>query len=352
MITTCHVNDTSSARFLEVDAGTYVDKHGIKITRLPWRFADPFGLCQKLRVYKGTLSALQAESPDMIFVHSLQFLDVLQVVRYAHRHPGIRVIVDNHADYVNSANSWISREIVHKILWRYCAWRLVPVVERFYGVTPLRCTFLQEMYHLPPAKTALLVMGADDELLHRRPRDDVRRDVRERLGIDPQQYVLVTGGKIDRPKNIHLLVEAVASLNRNDIVLLLFGTPTDEMRAAMAPFVDHAAIRQLGWLAADEVYDYFLAADLAVFPGTHSTLWEQAAGSGLPCVLKRWHGMEHIDQGGNVRFLETDSVSAIKSTIASIFDTPGVFAGMTAAARHSMRYFSYRDIARRVLESG
>jgi hypothetical protein len=58
------------------------------------------------------------------------------------------------------------------------------------------------------------------------------------------------------------------------------------MKDEIMNLLDSSAIRYLGWVPSEKVYNYFFAGDLAFFPGTHSVLWEQAVGIGLPCILK------------------------------------------------------------------
>jgi len=111
-------------------------------------------------------------------------------------------------------------------------------------------------------------------------------------------------------------------------------------------------IRAIGWIDATKVYDYFLAADLAIFPGTHSVLWEQAVGTGCPCVFRRWKGIEHIDVGGNCVFLERGDQEEIEQLILKIRDHPSLLVDMKAVAvERGIREFSYSDIARRAIES-
>ena len=73
-----------------------------------------------LRVYEGTYQAIEKAKPDLIFIHGCQFLDMKYVVKYVKKY-ACKVYVDNHADFSNSATNWISKNILHKGLWRHCA---------------------------------------------------------------------------------------------------------------------------------------------------------------------------------------------------------------------------------------
>ena len=81
------------------------------------------------------------------------------------KHPKVKVYADNHADFVNSAKNLISKHILHPVVWRYYAKKLEPYLIKCYGVTPLRCRFLSEMYHISRDIIEFLPMGVDDDAI-------------------------------------------------------------------------------------------------------------------------------------------------------------------------------------------
>jgi carbamoylphosphate synthase large subunit len=107
-------------------------------------------------------------------------------------------------------------------------------------------------------------------------------------------------------------------------------------------------IHCIGWIPSEKVYDWFLASDLAVFPGTHSVLWEQAVACGVPCVFKHWDGMEHVDVGGNCKFLYNDSIDEIKNILLDIVKNKDNYEKMkNVAIKKGVNEFSYLEIAKR-----
>ena len=129
---------------------------------------------------------------------------------------------------------------------------------------------------------------------------------------------------------------------------MVFGSLTDDMRNYCAPlFKDN--INYIGWIDSKDVYPYFLAADLAVFPGTHSVLWEQAMASGIPGIFKDWDGgCSHIDCGGNALLLKEISVDILTREIDRIVNDLSIYNNMKYVAENSARKeFSYIEIAKR-----
>lgn len=333
-----------------VTPSTYINENGIPVTRLPYVKWLPHLLAKKLRLYKGVAKQIEDFQPDIIFLHDVQFVSVVTFSKYVSRHPKVKLFVDGHTDFINSAKNFISREILHKIIYRWCAKKIEPYTLRFFGVTPLRVSFFEDVYLIDKNKTDLLVMGVDDSVINLAERDEKRAAVRHLLGIQPDDFVLVTGGKIDARKNIHELMKVVRDVGIDNIKLIIFGTPTDEMRLVYDELAKSPRIITVGWTAPDKVYDYYFAADLGVFPGTHSVLWEQAVGVGLPCVFKRWKGMEHVDVGGNCLMLDHDGPQAIMDAINLIHSDKVLYSNMAAVALDKgISTFIYSSIARKAI---
>ena len=79
--------------------------------------------------------------------------------------------------------------------------------------------------------------------------------------------------------------------------------------------------------------------------------WEQVVGQGIPMIVKDWPGTHHIDLGGNVIFLQNDSVDEIEKTIEKIHNNHELYEMMKECAETKGKvYFSYSNIAKRSLE--
>ena len=109
-------------------------------------------------------------------------------------------------------------------------------------------------------------------------------------------------------------------------------------------------IINLGWITPEQANNYFFAADIACFPGTHSVLWEQAVGLGLPAIFKRWEGIDHIDLDGNCIMLDDVCVETIKKSILDVYNNKRLFVSMQESAKEGIKIFSYYDIAKRAIE--
>jgi homotetrameric cytidine deaminase len=164
-------------------------------------------------------------------------------------------------------------------------------------------------------------------------------------------FLVMTGGKIDMAKQqTVLLMQAVNRLSSPKVKLLVFGSVVPELKdKVLANCSDR--VQYIGWIASEQTYAYFSAADLAVFPGRHSVLWEQVAGLGIPMACKYWDGTTHVNVGGNAVFMHEDSADEMLRILSDLTENPEKYRKMKAAAQENgMNVFSYDAIAKRSIE--
>lgn len=324
----------------------FIDVNGILVIRLENKNNNFFS---KIPIYNNFIETLCSLKPDIIFSHGCQYRDSKKIVDYVKKHLNVKMFVDNHADYSNSATNFISKNILHKIIWRYYAQKMIPYTETFWGVLPARVDFLIDVYKIPKEKCKLLVMGADDDLVIFSAAQENMNTIKKKYSIKKDDFLVVTGGKIDAAKRqTILLIKAILYIQNPKIKLIIFGSISEDIKYEVMQLVDNERIIYAGWISPDESYNFFAASDLVVFPGRHSVFWEQAAGQGKPLICKSWPGTHHIDVGGNVIFLHDDSVDEIFRIIKDITDNKNRYSNMKKSAMaKAMKIFSYMEIAKK-----
>ena len=327
------------------EESTYITDDCYKVIRLDYK--RPFYTFNKLiRIYRNTYRTICDESPDIIFIHDFSFMDILDVIKYIRNNNKVKVFVDCHTDFINSGKNWVSKYVFHYFIWMIVGKILSPHVEKFYGVTPLRYDFLKNVYRINPNKIELLVMGIDDEVLKRKDKSSLKLNLKKSLNIKTSDFIILTGGKIDEKKNIHIVMQAIINLGLKNVKLIVFGTVAPEMEFFFKSLLRNDLIVYLGWLNTNQIFDYLLISDLVVFPGTHSVLWEQAVGAGIPCVFKYWKGMTHVDVGGNCKFLYNDSVNEMEKVIKQIVEDETEFDKMKTISESVSEQFFYSTISK------
>ena len=345
LLTTRLINNKNDDGFTTVDKETFVNNDGVKIIRLDW-LMDLWPI-RTLRIFKDFYTTLENEKPDFLFIPGCQFLDAIKVCRYLKKHKDVVAVVDNHADETNSAKSFFPK-ILHYTAWRFTAQMLNRYVKKFYGVLPIRCAFLSKYYNLPEDKIDLLVMGADDDLI-----EESRQLIplaKEKYKIKSDSFNIVCGGKFDHYKReVLYLMEAVNELE--NVHLFIFGSIGDEIKERFEELLSEK-ITYAGWLNQKDSYALLQACDLPVFPGRHSVIWEQCVGLGLPLIVKKLPGTQHVDIGGNCIFIEDPDKDKIKNIIAKVMNDEQILKNTKeVAGSEKKNSFRYSGIARKSIET-
>ena len=160
----------------------YINHDGVEFHRLEMRGKQKLNL--RLKRFTGLQDTLKSIDPDIIFIHGPQFLDMTKVKEYLKiNKKNIKVYLDSHADFSNSAKNFFSYHILHRVLWRYMTKIISPYCERIYGVLPSRVDFLRSVYNAPESKLKLLVMGADDDIIGKLESQNSNETIREKFNI-------------------------------------------------------------------------------------------------------------------------------------------------------------------------
>ena len=342
------VNTEGKVILVNKDKYDYVNNDGVRIIRLPLTGTDRDSFS-----YDDLYRTIDSCEPEVLFIHGVTH-NTAAITHYLSLHRNVTAYADSHSDFSNSGRKYSLKFQIKRITgWSSRKSRqLIPFVKKFYGVLPARVDYLQYVYGIPANKCELLVMGADDDLVDEARTPAVSKNIREKYSIAPNDFLVITGGKIDLAKTqVLMLMQAVSNLNNEHVKLLVFGPVVDELQERFNALVDGKTVQYVGYVDGRETYKYFAASNLAVFPGRHSVFWEQVAGLGIPMLCKKWDGTTHVDLGGNVRFLRHDSIKEIQSAIANLVRNPKEYEFMKSVAlSEGMKVFSYRNIAKQSLE--
>ena len=315
-------------------AREYRDGH-VKVLKLPYSL----NLLNRLRKFGAVDEILERERPDLIFSHDIH-LNLAEAARYKRRYPECRIIMDYHADYSNSAKNWLSLTVLHRGIRRAFLRRYRRAIDRIFPVVPASADFLHEVYGVPYGEMELLPLAADTDLARATLQEKRGEAIRRSLGIPTDATVVFTGGKLSPVKRTHLLLEAVRSLARENLHVLVVGDTgeahADYRRLLLDLGSRDPRVHFIGWVDGDKVYRYMDASDFAVFPASQSVLWQQAISMGLPIIVGRTgvQDPQYMNLYGNVIILDEADIrsTVIAARIAELADDAERVAELRAAA--------------------
>jgi len=325
------------------------DINGIRVIRLDF----VFNIFNKFYIFKGLLDCLSKEKPDIIMVHGLQMLPILQIIKYKTISTNCQLYADFHSDFSNSAVNYLSKTFLHKVFWKLVILKSLTHINKIYYTRPSVKVFVQDLYSIPEKKLSYLPFGADIKDLDTQERNKIRIKVFKDLNIPNNHFLICSGGKIDKLKKIDVLLRSIQLLNNAKIHLLLFGTFDVSYKQTIDSIIDKTPnLHYVGWKEVREINQYFIASDLAIFTGLHSTLWEQAIGCGTPTVFNFQKDRDYLNVGGNTKFIYSDDPNELKETITDILINGKLLKKMKNVALCNGRLkFSYKTITKQLTES-
>lgn len=338
---------------IPTDESDYHLENGLHIIRLSVKPLINMRI-GKAYSYFQVYDLLKILKPDFIMIHGLITVTVLQAIKYKKRiNLDCNIIADTHQDYNNSPTKNTIKNRIYFMSLRLLNKISIKHYKRIFGVTPWRISYAIKEFGIPIERIDLLPLGCDTDTIKWEEKDEIRLKISRKYGILSSDFIIVSGGKLDHLKNVHSLIEAVGKTRKKNIRLIVFGSINDEYRVQIAGLMDKYSqcVVYTGFLTIPEIYDLYLAVDLAIFPGGHSVLWEQAIACGVPTAIKWWPDMEYLDVGGNCIFLGNADWKEIKKLIESLSSDEKKIQQMKEIATiKGYSKFSYREIAKKSLQ--
>jgi glycosyltransferase involved in cell wall biosynthesis len=208
-------------------------------------------------------------------------------------------------------------------------------------VSPSQRDFLVNEGVLPPGKARVIgagsICGVDPLRFHSDP--NVRRTIRDDLGIDKNANVILFVGRLNRDKGMLDLAAAFSAIvnTRPEVVLLLVGAEEDVPFSRIQTICQtkHDRLRYVSFTATPE--RYMAAADIFCLPsyreGFGMTIIEAAACC-VPAVASRIYGItDAVEEGKTGLLFPAGDVLALTQALLKLLEDPELRQKMGTAAR-------------------
>lgn len=271
----------ASTETIENGAITYtapcdkIGSEGARVIRIPYAAWLPHQVARKLRIHPGVNQMLDEHKPDAVLFHGTCGYEVVTVARYARNNPNVTFYVDSHEDWNNSARGFVSREILHKIYYRWCLQRALPDIRKILCISTEIMDFVEKVYKVPRSQLEFFPLGGH-------PLDDdsyttKRSATRTQLELADDQIMCLQSGKQTVRKKLIETLEAFGRWTDPRARLFIVGMLNDDIKErAEALILADDRVTFLGWKNAAELTDLLCATDLYVQPGTQSVTMQHS----------------------------------------------------------------------------
>ena len=329
-----------------VRPGEYVGEENARVIRLPYRGLLPQKVMRKLRLHPGVFERLEEFQPDAILFHGLCGWELLAAAKYKRTHPEVLFYADSHEDWNNSAQSFVSREILHKRYYGPILRRALPQIEKLLCVSTETMDFVEDIYSIDRDRLEFFPLGGHP--IPDQAYAKLRKTTRESLGVKDDQTMFVQSGKQTIRKKLIESLKAFAATSDPDFRLFIVGILFDDIREEAQQLIDaDPRVTFLGWKSASELAEVLAAADIYLQPGTQSVTMQNSLCAHCAVIIDdvKSHAPYIRDNGWLINEKQTlpwimADVSKRRSELKHMQD---------ASYQLALEFLDYSELAKRVL---
>jgi hypothetical protein len=296
-------------------------------------------------MHPGVFQLLCDIKPDVILFHGLCGWELRTVVRYKRLNPTVRLYVDSHEDSNNSARTFLSNYILHRLYYAWIIRQCMRSVDKILCISVDVMSFVQRMYGIPLELLEFYPLGgevfSDAEYAERRARG------RFELGLQDDQVMVLQTGKMGRRKKVLESLSAFSNTQGDNLRLVLAGSFEDDIKSdALSRVARDARIIFLGWKTTEQLKSLLCAADIYIQPGTQSATMQMSLCARCPVVLDDVPSHRPFVEGNGWLIKHVDELPQVFELIR---DEPVALGRMSGKSLEiAKRHLDYRALAARI----
>jgi len=285
---------------------------------------------------------------DVIHTHT-PFLLGMVGLRWAESHE-IPIVSTYHTLYDRYAH------YVKCLPRRYVRYRIAKHTHFYYNrvnqvITPTDASQKWLIRHAVESPIHVIPTGSP------RPKLNNRSEVRSRLGMKPDQKILLYVGRLAHEKNLDMLLEGISMAMTVDPQLRLWLVGDGPYRADCVVAARKLGIgdrvKFVGFIPREDVDDYYAASDLFVFASeteTQGLVVQEAMLHGLPAVVVAGGGAGESIISGQNGFVTRNESRDFSEKIVNILQDDVEYARVSEGARKTARSGTIDQMTKHVLD--
>lgn len=324
----------------------YNTDEGVSVIRLPYHPSLPHRIGRSLRVHKGVYEIIADFKPDVMLFHGMCGWELKTCTAYRRKNPEVLLYVDNHADFVNSARTFISKWFLHFAFYRTIVRTSLPYIEKVLCVSGVTEIFAREFYGISASKLEFYPLGGHP--IVGTEYEERRRRIRRDLDIESHQILIVQTGKQFREKRLPEALRYFANVDSDAIRFIIAGVLMDDIRDEVEALIaQDERVSYLGWKNPEELESILCASDVYFQPGRQSSTMQTSICCQCAIVIDNWKGHEFYVNGNGWLLNDPEEMMGI---LKSIVDGEVNLEKMKENSREfAIANLDYGSLAKRVL---
>lgn len=328
-----------------INPSCYVNEDGIKVVRIPYSTFLPHSVMKKLRIYKDSLGVINEYKPDVILFHGAAAYELMRVAEYKKYHPNVKLYVDSHEDFNNSARSFLSKQVLHRLLYKRCIKRVLNYIEKVLCVSMEAFEFMRDFYGIPSEKLEFYPLGGT--VIEGNEKVNRKMKIRNELNLRDTDMLFVHSGKMNKAKQTIEILKAFKRVSSDRLRLVLLGSISEDINEELMLLINNDnRVNFLGWKNAEELKNYLCAADMYLQPGSQSATLQNAICCGCPVMIYLHKSYEPFFKGNG--FL-VETIEDMTKIFETVDNNPEILRKMGEAS-YMVAYelLDYRKLAARL----
>lgn len=302
---------------------------------------------------RGLKQATLEFKPDVIFALGTGKLFPLSVFSLGNRIPIYSFFGEN-SDYFSNSTKLTSfkNKFLKSTVKRLVYNKAFRSSEKIVAYTPETSEILLRTIAFPWNRECLLSkvvessLGFDSEQFYFQ--EDARLNIREELGLNSSDILLVTSTRVTASKGLEQVVDIVTRFNKEglSVYYVMIGFHNDQYGNRLKKYIAQSGFGHkfvcLPFSNHDKIRAYYSAADIGVWLRAAISI-QEAMGTGLPVVLPRRNSVRHLLKSGvNGEYYDDNLQTVLRGLVTQPLPS------RQTVMQHNSR-FSYQSILQSIL---
>lgn len=271
-------------RIVETPEENKIIYGGVKLIRLNYDNVINKRISDKIRKSNRIFNIIEEYTPNVIVFQCIQSYSVQFIKKLKRVNPGVKIYGDISTTYENSAQTLLSKKILHGIIYKHWIKKAEPYFDKLFYVTPESKMFVMQMYGVSEEKLEWNPLCG--QLTTSRRKEKLKKEYWQEHNLTEKNIIFIHSGKMNKLKQTLEVLQEFNNFKNENFRLLIAGSFSDDIITEAEKIIKlDKRITYLGFLKADELEKYLNIADLYIQPGSPSQTANTAICCFTPVVL-------------------------------------------------------------------